>query len=144
MHRTTHTTHNTNTTHTAQQNRNNLHSTAFSNTQQSLPLRFEVHVSMKTGVVRHKMPFSQFFHSCHDHEKGPKFTSLSQTRAWLKTLPDVSEDVELRRIQETVQVLQKPTHQALVHICAQWQQAQQRKGKHLPVAVIVLDASNSA
>ena len=39
----------------------------------------------------------------------------------------------------------------MVHICAQWQQAQKRKGKHLPVAVIVqeltvkvLDASNSA
>ena len=97
------------------------------------------------------MAFSHFFRGCNDHERGPEFTTLSQAQAWLKTLPDVSEDVELRRIQETVQVLQKPTHQALVHICAQWQQAQKRKGKHLPVAVIVqeltlkvLDASNSA
>ena len=38
-----------------------------------------------------------------------------------------------------------------MHICAQWQQAQKRKGKHLPVAVIVqeltekvFDSSNSA
>ena len=40
----------------------------------------------------------------------------------MKTLPDVSEDVELRRIQEAVQVLQKPTKQAVERICAQWQQ----------------------
>ena len=91
------------------------------------------------------------FRGCHDHERGPKFTSLSQTLAWLKTLPDVSEDVELRRIQEAVQVLQKPAHQAVVRICAQWQQAQMRNRKHSPVAVIVeeltenvLDAGNRA
>ena len=97
------------------------------------------------------MPFSQLFRGCHDHERGPKFTSLSQTRAWLKTLPDVSEDVELRRIQEAVHVLQKPTRQALERICAQWQQAQMRNRKHLSVALIVreltenvLDASNRA
>ena len=122
LHHTTHTTnsthhitYNTNTTHTTQQNGNNSHSTAFSNSQQSLPLQFEVHVS--------KVVFSHFFRGCHDHERGPEFTSLSQAQAWLKTLPDVSEDVELRRIQEAVQGLQKPTQQAVEHICAQWQQA---------------------
>ena len=60
-------------------------------------------------------------------------------------------DAELRRIQEAVHVLQKPTHQAVVRICAQWQQSQMRNRKHLPLAVIVkeltekvFDSSNSA
>ena len=97
------------------------------------------------------MPFSQVFSGCHDREARPKLTSLTQTREWLKTLPDVSEDVELRRIHEAVHVLEKPTQQAVERICAQWQQAQWKNHKHLPVAVIVeeltekvLDASNRA
>ena len=97
------------------------------------------------------MPFSQVFGGCHDREARPKFTSLTQTREWLKTLPDVSEDVELRRIHEAVHVLEKPTQQALKRICAQWQQAQKKNRKELPLAVIVeeltekvLDASNRA
>ena len=79
------------------------------------------------------------------------FDSLSEVGAWLQTLPYVRGDAELRMIQEAVQVLQKPTQQVMEHICAQWQQAQKRHRKHLPVAVIVqeltvkvLDASNSA
>ena len=59
----------------------------------------------------------------HDDEAMFNFTSLSQIGAWLETLPHVGGDAELRMIQEAVHVLQKPTHQAVVRICAQWQQA---------------------
>ena len=78
------------------------------------------------------------------------FTLLREVGAWLETSPRVGMDAELRRIQEAVQVMQKPTKQAVHHICAQWQQAQKRNCMKLEVAVIaeeltqkVFNASNS-
>ena len=72
----------------------------------------------------------------HDDEAMLNFTSLRAVGAWSETSPHVGGDAELRRIQEAVQVLQKPTHQAVEHICAPWQQAQKRNRKHLPLAVL--------
>ena len=73
----------------------------------------------------------------HDDDAMLNFTSLSEVGEWLETLPHVGGDAELRRIQEAVQVLQKPTTQAVEGICAQWQQSQIGNRKHLPLAVIV-------
>ena len=72
----------------------------------------------------------------HDDEAMLNFDSLSEVGAWLETLPHVGRDAQLRMIQEAVQVLRKPTKQAVERICAQWQ-ARKRNLKHLPVAVIV-------
>jgi histone H3/H4 len=72
-----------------------------------------------------------------DEGSSPGFTLISEVGAWLETLPDVEGNAELRRIQEAVQTLDKPTKQSVLTICAAWQQAKKRNGKKLPVAVVV-------
>ena len=86
-----------------------------------------------------------------DEGSSPGFTLLSEVGAWLETLPDVEGNAELRRIQEAVQALEKPTQQSVFPICAAWQQAEKRNGKNLTVDVVVeeltekvLAASNAA
>ena len=72
-----------------------------------------------------------------DEGSSPGFTLLSEVGAWLETLRDVEGDAELRRIQEAVQALKKPSKESVFPICAAWQQAKRRNQKNLTVAVVV-------
>ena len=66
-----------------------------------------------------------------------KIASLKETQAWLATLPHVSEDPDLRKIQAAVDVLLKPRRDPVLRLCEPWGQARRTNGQRLTLAVLI-------